>query len=324
MDRIKLGFIGVGGMGQHHLKTVAQMPEAQVVAICDVNEELAQSLAAAHGGRAYGNHHDLLEKEKLDALYIAVPPFAHTDAELIAAGKGIHLFVEKPVDLSLEKAHRVRDAIRRAGVISTSGYVLRYYKVNSLLRSYLAGKKIAMISVCRWGGPIGGWWSVMSRSGGQLVEQTTHQVDLVRYTTGKEIVSVYADYALRVMGDAPGFDIPDVYSTSMRLEDGTLVSLSTACTMRRGGGASSMSFLLDGELIEAGWTTIKSLPEPNPALDGEHGVEMDIDRAFVDAVRTGDRSLLRIDYADAVRTLAVTLAANESAQTGKPVQVQLD
>ncbi|MHB0876311.1 MAG: Gfo/Idh/MocA family protein [Anaerolineae bacterium] len=324
MSRVRVGFLGLGGMGQHHLKTVSQIPDAEIVAVCDVNTELAQKLASEHGVPHYRNHQDMLSAEQMDALYVVIPPFAHTDAELIAAGKGIHLFVEKPVALDMGKAREVSAAIRQAGVLSAVGYTLRYFAGPTVMRRYLADKTLAMIVATRWGGvPPSTWWGVMARSGGQLVEQTTHQVDLIRYMTGKEITHVYADYSLRLYQNQPGWDIPDVYSVAMRLDDGTPVSLTTSCTMHKGGGDSAVTFLLDGSLVRAEVGSIVSQPDANPDIDGKYGEEVNIDQMFIDAIRLKNPSLIRCDYDDAMRTLAATLAANESAVTGKPVEVQL-
>ncbi|NPV08205.1 MAG: Gfo/Idh/MocA family oxidoreductase [Anaerolineae bacterium] len=324
MDTVKVGFIGLGGMGQHHLQSLRSIPEARVVAVCDINPELATSVGTEYRARSYTDHHELLDKEELDALYVVIPPFAHTDAELIAARKGIHLFVEKPVALSLDKAREIWQACRSAGIITSVGYTLRYFGYATRLRRFLADRTVAMIVINRWGGMADlPWWRQMNRSGGQLVEQTTHQVDMVRYVTGKEITSVYADYALRVMGDWEYVDIPDVYSVAMRLEDGTPVSLTTSCQMHKGGGDSSMHFLLDGSRIELRGARLRTLPEENPDLDGEHGQEVNVDRAFVDAILQKDPSLVRSPYDDAMKTLAVTLAANESARKGIPVRPSL-
>ncbi len=325
MDGINVGFIGLGGMGQHHLKSLREIPEAHLAAVCDINGELSSSIGAEYGARSYTDHHEMLEKEDLDAIYVVVPPFAHSDAEIIAARKGIHLFVEKPVTLTMDKAREVWAECRKAGIITSVGYTLRYFGYAERLQSLLSQEELAMIVITRWGGmPDVAWWRQMARSGGQLVEQTTHQVDTVRYVTGKEIVSVYADYALKVMGDWEHVDIPDVYSMCMKLEDGTPVSLTTSCQMHRGGGDSTMNFLLDGSRVELKGSTLRTFPEANPAVDGEHGQEMNIDRAFVDAILGDDPSLVRSSYDDAMKTLAVTLAANESARTGEPVAVELE
>src|SRR5439155_16568344 len=120
--------------------------------------------------------------ESPDALYVCVPPFAHEDAELIAARKGIHLFVEKPVALDVDWGASVAAVIRETGILSSVGYSLRYLPATETARRYLAGKEIAMVASHRWGGlPETPWWRVMEQSGGQLVEMTTHQVDLMRY-----------------------------------------------------------------------------------------------------------------------------------------------
>jgi predicted dehydrogenase len=325
MEKLQVGFIGTGGMGQHHLKMVDAMPTADIVAVCDTNSELAQAMARQYKARAYSNHHEMLEKERLDALYVVVPPFAHSDAELIAASKGIHLFVEKPVALTLDKAREVRAAIERAGVISTSGYSLRYLESSQRLRRFLASQPTGMIVANRWGGVPGvPWWGVMSRSGGQLVEQTTHQVDLVRYLTGQEITSVYADYGSGTLKGRANFDIPDVYSIAMKLADGTPFSLTSSCLLHKDGGSNTVDFLFDGFRVQWEWSSLRSFPEPVAELDGKHQGDGDIDHAFIEAIRLHDQSILLTSYADAVKTLAVTLAANESAQTGKPVQVPLD
>jgi predicted dehydrogenase len=325
MEKLQIGFIGTGGMGQHHLKMVKAMETTEIVAVCDTNRELAEAMAHQYRARAYFDHHDMLEKEHLDALYVVVPPFAHSDAELIAASKGIHLFVEKPVALTLTKAREVRDAIQRAGVISTSGYSLRYLGSSQRLRRFLAEQRAGMIVAARWGGiPGAPWWGVMSRSGGQLVEQTTHQVDLVRYLTGQEITSVYADYGSGCLRGHEDFDIPEVYSVAMKLADGTPFSLTSTCLLHKDGGANTMDFIFDGLRVQWDGETLRTFPEAIPELDGKHHDDGDIDRAFIEAILLHDQSILLSSYADAVRTLAVTLAANESALTGRPVQVPLD
>ena len=322
METLYVGFIGVGGMGQYHLKQVSRLPGVKVPAVCDVNADLAQAMGTQYGAQAYTDHHEMLEKERLDALYVVVPPYAHTDAEIIAARKGIHLFVEKPVALTLEKALEIEQAVREAGIITSVGYVLRYYETATRMRQHLSGRDLALVSVYRWGGVPGvPWWGLMSRSGGQIVEQTTHQVDLVRYMTGKEITQVYADYDLRILPRTPYWDIPDVYSVAMRLEDGTPVSLTSTCTLRRGGEAG-IRFFIEDYWVDVTATRIRTYPDTIIGLDGEYKEEMDIDRAFIEAVRLRDPSLVRCDYSDAVRTLAVTLAANQSARTGKPVTLR--
>jgi predicted dehydrogenase len=320
VEDVRIGFIGAGGKGQSHMQQLRQVEGVQFVAVCDVSSEMAQRVGLEYGATPYTDHHQMLDSEELDALYIVVPPFAHTDAELLAAERGIHLFVEKPVVLNLDKGLEILDAVERTGIITSVGYQMRYTEPATWARQFLGGRTVAMMSVHRWGGaPAKPWWRLMAESGGQLVEQTTHQVDAVRYLTADEIVEVYASYAQRVLTDIENFDIPDVYALTFRMGSGAIGSLTSACTVsRREGTSSGLAVLLDDGLrLEL--TRQDVLVYPDGVDVPEFGAGAPIDLAFVQAIRTGDRSLILSDYRDGLVSCAVTLAANESAEKGQPV-----
>ena len=94
----RIGFIGVGGIAQEHLKNLRQIEGARVVAVCDVNPEPAERVAGEWGARPYADFRTMLDDEQLDALYVCVPPFAHQGQELLAVERGIPFLVEKPID----------------------------------------------------------------------------------------------------------------------------------------------------------------------------------------------------------------------------------
>lgn len=319
-EPVRIGFLGAGGIAGHHLKQLQEIPEARIQCICDTVPERARSRTQEFGGAAYTDVRRMLDEQELDALYVCIPPFAHEDAELLAAKRGIHLFVEKPVALSMEKAWEVAAAIREAGIMSAVGYSLRYLPATEAARRYLQGKAVAMVTCNRWGGlPATPWWRVMDQSGGQLVEMTTHQVDLMRYLVG-EVGEVHARYARRALLDVPNVTVPDVQIATFGFENGAIGSMTTSCALTQGGGRSDMDFILRDALLHYTTRDVKVMPEgapqPEPAPE-----QPSIDHAFVTALRTGDRSHIRCDYEDGLRTLAVTLAANESARTGQPVRV---
>lgn len=320
MDTVRVGFIGAGGNASGHMRRVQSIEGAQMVAACDIVAERAQEAVNEYGGRAYADHHEMLEKEDMDALYISVPPFAHTDAEIIAAQKGIHLFIEKPVALTMEKGQEINEAIERAGVISCVGYQLRYAESVDRARAFLKDKPIAMVVSNRWGGlPPTPWWKVMAQSGGQLVEQTTHQMDMIRYLAG-EIVEVCATYALRTLTDVEGLDIPDVGAMTFRLENGAIGALTTSCALTKGGGKGDLDLILKECILRWGYGSISVVPGEYPELTRELGPPPSIDAIFIEAVQTGDPSKIRSSYLDALKTLDVTLTANQSAKEGKPVR----
>jgi len=264
----------------------------------------------------------MLDKEELTALYVSVPPFAHTDAEVLAAQKGLHLLLEKPVCLSMDKGFEILEAIERAGVLSCVGYQLRYTDVTQRLKAYLADKTIGMISSHRWGGlPGTAWWRVMDQSGGQLVEQTTHQVDIMRYVAG-EIVEAYAKYATRTMGDVENFTIPDSQAVLFEFESGALATMSTSPMAGGKAGKGDISFLLHEQRVDWSGSKVTGSP-PVPAFEGEPKETPNIDQVFVAAIRAKDQSLIASSFRDGLMSLDATLAANESAATGKPVRTKM-
>lgn len=320
-SKVRIGFVGAGGIARHHLSQLKNLPDAEIVGITDVVEDRAREAAQQFGGEAYADALALMDHAKPDALYVCVPPFAHTDAEIRGAERGIHLFVEKPVALTLEKAQEIAAAIRQSGVMSSVGYVLRYFKGTTQAKLLLEGREIAMIASNRWSGvPDAPWWRVMDQSGGQLVEMTTHQVDLMRVLAG-EIVEVSARSDFRVLKDLPNFSIPDAQIVLFQFASGAIGYLSTSCVLTAGGGRSDLDFLTRDAVIRWEGETASVSPEGAVAVPEVSEPHLSIDEAFVKAVSTGDRSFIRCDYDDGLLTLDVTLCANRSAaEGGRPVK----
>jgi predicted dehydrogenase len=303
---------------------VAAIDGVRIVAIADVDESRAQEAAAQYHAHAYTDYRRLLEEEEIDALYVSVPPFAHEEAELLAAHTGRHLFVEKPVVLDLDLGREIAAALDEAGVVSCVGYQLRLLDTTRQARAFLAGKTVAMVTCRRWGGlPGQPWWRRMALSGGQLVEQTTHQVDLMRYIMQDEIVEVFAWYALRTMHDVEGLDIPDTQCALFKFASGALGTLSTTPMLNRGAGRGELEFLLRDQILCWGVERNRLEPEDDPAVTAPPQPTPNIDQAFIAAVLARDPALSPCTYRDGLQTCAVTLACNQSAASGEPVSVPL-
>jgi len=317
---VRVGFVGAGGIAHAHMDVLQVVEDVQIMAVADRDTDRAESAAARVVARAYGDYREMLESEELDALYVCVPPFAHDDQELIAARKGIHLFVEKPVALTLEKAREVREAINAGKVISAVGYHWRYQSNTDRARDILAGRQIGMVLGYWMGGfPQVGWWRRMEQSGGQMLEQTTHIIDLARYLCG-EVDEVFAAYANRDSKGIPDFSIHDVGTATLKFASGVVGTMSNTCMLGLpytvGLHVVSRDLVLEihGDLrvTEPGHTEV---------FTGGVNAMLEENKAFIKAVRTGDASDIRSSYSDAVKTLAVSLACNQSAATGQPVKV---
>ena len=174
-------------------------------AFCDINEETVKTQAATFRAQAiYTDHHEMLDKEDLDAVYLCIPPTLHTDEILIAADKGFAIFVEKPQTLDMAQAVRFDTAIQKAGIVSQVGFMSRYYPSAEEVCRRLQDRTLrhALVQRLYSGNPIRYWTSRFELCGGSFVENTIHTVDLLRYFLG-DIESVSAFYVERKPGEGP-------------------------------------------------------------------------------------------------------------------------
>jgi predicted dehydrogenase len=321
---IRVGFVGVGGIARRHQRYLSSMEGVEIAAHCDLIPERVDAAVFEFGGEGYLDFDEMLSKEKLDALYICVPPYAHGEIEIKAARAGMHMFIEKPVALSLEVAERIAEEIERSGVICSVGYQLRYHKLIPRIQSELSSGPVLLFCAryyCPF--PPGGkpWWHRKSMSGGQTVEQTTHLIDLARYLVG-EITEVYAYAAMRYYKPTPMNDVEDVTASVFKFENGAYGTL-TSTTVMSSGWHIEVDIIVPHRRIELIGDTLRIRDGSVEEVRAEEDWYGEVDRAFIEAVHTGDASLIRSSYRDAMKTLAVTLAINESAEKGEVVKVKL-
>ena len=126
-------------------------------------------------------------------------------------------------------------AIESKKLITSVGYHFRYMDGTDQARELLKDRSVGM-ALGYWMGGMPGvnWWRKMEGSGGQFVEQTTHIVDLLRYTVG-EVSEVYAAYSDRIMSSVQeGVTVPDVGSVTLKLVNGVVATISNTCAIPAG------------------------------------------------------------------------------------------
>jgi len=318
---VRIGFIGTGGIAQRHLQTLSENPEAQLIAYCDLELARAQKAAAEYGGNAYQDFEKMLESEQLDALVICTPPFAHGDIELAACEQGLHMLIEKPVARDTAMALPVLDAIQQAGVTTVVAYKYRWEDHVQKGREMLADQTIGLVFGNFWTStPGASWWRVKSQSGGQMIEQTTHIVDMARFMVG-EVERVQAFGTLQAMNKVyPDFDIWDATVANLEFANGAVGTISSTC-LSENWGQSSLRVIAQKVTVEVkggegiGWVDANGAGEYERQIDGYQREA----NTFVEAIISGDRSEIYSDYADAVKTLAVTEACNLSIENGGEV-----
>ncbi|MNJ50446.1 hypothetical protein D3C77_457180 [compost metagenome] len=167
-----------------------------------------------------------------------------------------------------------------------------------------------------------GWWRKQEGSGGQFIEQTTHLVDLLRYTAG-EVEEVYAAYGSRIVHEQhDGVTVSDVGTVTLKLSSGAVANISNTCVLPGGVAQVGLSLYTERGILAWNPDLLESREDGvTTAYSGSDNPYIAETAAFLHALRTGDTSQIRSDYADAVRTQAVTCAALASSLTGQPVRV---
>jgi len=333
---VRVGFVGCGGMGTAHMKSLVKNPKAVPTAFCDVNLEKAEAAAKNYGSedaQAFDSAEEMFKSTKLDAAYFCLPPFAH-GVEMEAVKHGIPFFVEKPINLYLDQARRIARAVERKKLLTSVGYMNRYRRGVQMVREILKEDPPILV-LGGWIGkspsptpsaPIVFWWVRKEKSGGQFHEQVTHTVDLARFLCG-EVVEVQAFYAKGFNRDVtPGYNIEDAAVVNLKFAGGAIGNLWASCSSNGGGGGVSLKvYCLKTTALFTGWKhdlrILREGQEPTE-VPGEDDIFAVEDEAFIDAVLNDDPSRILCPYSEGLKTLEVTLAANRSMETGRPVKIR--
>lgn len=318
----RLGFIGAGGIAHRHFGVLTTMPDVQIVAVADPDGARAGEAANHLGAEAFDNHEAMLAACDLDAVYICVPPFAHGAAERACIAAGLPFFVEKPLSLDLKLAEEIAAEVEAAGLITAVGYHWRYLDTVDEARARLADNP-AQLMTGFWldQTPPPQWWWRADESGGQVVEQATHIIDLARFLAG-DVTDVFGMASRRERPDFQGLTVPTATTATLRFAGGAIANLAATCLLRWNHRVGLHVFA-DALAIE--------ITDHDIMIDTGHGrpvrhAEGDPvwreDRDFIDAVQ-GRENRIRCPYAEALETHRVSLAVGKSAAAGTLVSMEV-
>jgi myo-inositol 2-dehydrogenase/D-chiro-inositol 1-dehydrogenase len=322
LDGCKVGFVGAGGVAMRHARHLAQLKDVRVVAVTDPNMATAQSFAETTDA-AVATDLDGLIKTSPDAVYVCVPPHAHGAIEERLLDAGVAIFVEKPLAMDLPTAERIADTARTAGVVTAVGHHWRYSPAVDLVRDLLAGRPVRLV-VGSWIDrvPPVPWWSKRALSGGQIVEQAVHVLDLIRLLCG-EVVEVDA-YANSAPPGTPGADVDGATVAILKLQSGAVGSVAAACCVdwKHSAGLElhadglSVTIREDNIMAKTPQGLVQRRLQPDDAKQAA-------DRAFIDAVvgNGSARSGILVDYDEALRTHQLACAIATSAAHHRPVRL---
>jgi predicted dehydrogenase len=333
---LRIGFLGTGGIANVHGRALAKQPGAKIVALCDRAIEKARAFNAAHAGGAARTHADFAEMLKaggMDALYVCLPPGAHGGEIEAAAKAGLHLYLEKPIALALERGRSIHKAVRAAGVTCVIGHHYRHAAAVVRLK--------AMIADGRAGTPAlfqgrflcnalhGAWWRDPAMGGGQLVEQAIHVYDLARHFLGEaRAVTAFAGNLLHA--GQPDYRVDDTSAATILFAGGAIGSIAASNGAVPREWATSFDVVCrhvtasfrspteatfvhtDGMTSETSWA--KSIEPRREEVAGGRDPYEEATRNFLAAVRGEEAG--RSDIDDGLRGLELVLGALASARAG--------
>jgi predicted dehydrogenase len=313
---VRIAVVGTGGVARRHLGVLRQLEAIVIVGHVSSDSARAAAQAAEWGGSAYTRVEDLLDHARPDAVWICVTPDRHGALELELVARRIAFFVEKPLATGLAVPESIASALARAGgPITAVGYKFRGLDTLPRVRELLYEHPPRMVlSFWHDSLPPPAWWRRAERSGGQVVEQATHLLDLARCLVGEaQVMGAVAGRWPRA--DAPDADVPDVSAALLRYEtrDGPIPGVLSATSLLRGHGSIELQLVCEGRLLRLSERCLqvedgKSVHEFTSTAD-PFLVE---DRAFVTAVRTQDASGVLCSYIDALESHRLACAVREA------------
>ena len=313
---LRVGVVGVGMMGQHHVRVYSELVregEVELVGIADANFERAKELARKYGTIPYADYRDLA-RENLDAVDIAVPTSLHREVALEFINQGTSVLVEKPIADTVENAEAIIKAAEEKGVTLMVGHIERFNPAVLRLRELIErGElgKVVTISAKRVG-PM----AARIRDVGIIIDLGVHDIDVISYLFGERVRTVYAR-AGNVLHPA---GVEDHALITLGFEDGTGIVETNWLTPHKTrtlnvvgtGGIAYLDYIEQSlKLYNNEWVKEAKIERKEPLKNEiEH---------FIECIETGKKPI--VDGEAGLHALKVALLAQESAKTGKVLEV---
>jgi predicted dehydrogenase len=217
-EKLKVAVIGVGAMGRNHARVYGDIPGVQMVGVADSNTEMAADVARRYGGQVYADYCQLLDEQHPDAVTVAVPTIDHLEVALEVIERGIHLLIEKPIAFTVEEGRRLIDAAEEAGVKLMIGHIERFNPAVLALKQRLENGQLGRVFQldARRQGP----FPARVKDVGVVIDLAVHDLDVMRYVTGREVKRVFAETERRIHSSRE-----DLLTGLVRLEQGIVGTL---------------------------------------------------------------------------------------------------
>jgi UDP-N-acetylglucosamine 3-dehydrogenase len=332
MTPVRIAVAGVGAMGSNHARILHDLDECTLVAVCDAIAPNVERAVSRYGVAGYASYQEMLAKETLDAVVIAVPTSLHLEVGLAALRDDLHVLIEKPIAGDLEDAKTLAAEAQRRGRQLAVGHIERFNPAVRELKARLTKGELGRILQihARRLGP----FPPRIRDVGVVIDLATHDIDVMHHLIGGEVIRLFAETERRINTahedmlsailkfDTGAVGVLDVnWLTPTKVRDLSVLGergmfhvnyLSQELTfyansaVRPGQDAENLSAVTEGNMVRF------QLPHAEP-------LRLEL-QSFLGAVASG--TPVEVGAADGIRALRLATQLMDSAERGKAIDLQ--
>ena len=238
MNRIRFGIVGLRGIGRGHAAAIAASDRANLVAVADIDRDLAREVASAHGANAWPDYLEMVEGEDLDAVVVATPHHLHAPMGMHCLESGLHTFIEKPIANTVSEADALVELAQERGLKLAIGHNYRTFPGNRALKDLLERGAVGRVCRVLWM-----WLEARPESyydrdvwrttwehagGGVLMNQASHDIDLLCWMMGDptEVSAMVANQMHRA-------EVEDTVIANIRFASGAYCNVQLSTCDRR-------------------------------------------------------------------------------------------
>lgn len=188
---VKVAVLGLGYMGQNHVRILSSLRSVKLVAICDVDKAKSDRIAENFKVKSYSHFQELIKSENLDAIFICLPTMLHYKSAKLTLEKGIAVFIEKPISANVKQAEHLIAFSKRKKIPMMIGHIERFNPVVREIKRRLASGelgKVLYIHTQRFSPP-----PTRAQDVSAIVDLATHDVDIILYLLNEEPRRIYAE-----------------------------------------------------------------------------------------------------------------------------------
>lgn len=350
MEPVKVGVIGVGGMGGTHCNAVSELAETELVAVADVNENTAREVGEKYGAKYFTSYEELIEQGGVEAVAIVTPHFFHPPIAEYAARHGVHVLSEKPIAVTTKAALGMVNSCAEAGVLLGIMFQQRLERWRRKVYDMVHGGELGDVYRISMSAPwyrsqayydSGAWRGTWKgEGGGILMNQAPHTLDQflwiggqpksVQAITTTRLHNIEVENTAIAICDYGGGKVGSFYASTAEAPASEVLEVVGDNGVVKWDGEKlrflKLSLPMKEHLLGSTekWGGLKSEWTDVQIPEGEGNSHTLVHKHFAEAVRAGDASLMVANGEDGLRSLELANAILIAGYTRREVKLPLD